>query len=64
MNIINDYTDEMVRIRRSIHAKPETGWTEFRTTSIIVNRLKELGFKVPRRHGCHQSQLCHGPLRR
>ena len=40
------YTDEMVTFRRSFHSHPETGWTEFRTTSIIVNRLKELGLKV------------------
>ena len=46
MDINNQYTDEMVKFRRSLHAKPETGWTEFRTTSIIVNRLKELGFEV------------------
>ena len=40
------YTDEMVLFRRSFHSHPETGWTEFRTTSIIVNRLKELGLTV------------------
>lgn len=46
MNVDNRYTDEMVAFRRSIHEHPETGWTEFRTTSIIVKRLKELGFEV------------------
>lgn len=42
----NQYVNEMVSFRRNFHEKPETGWTEFRTTAIIVNRLKELGFKV------------------
>lgn len=46
MTILTQYTDEMVRIRRNIHQKPETGWTEFRTTALIARRLKELGFKV------------------
>lgn len=46
MNIDNRYTEEMIAFRRSFHQKPETGWTEFRTTSIIVKRLRELGFEV------------------
>lgn len=46
MKILTQYTDEMVQMRRSIHQKPETGWTEFRTTALIVRRLKELGFNV------------------
>ena len=33
-------------IRRDLHAHPETAWLEIRTTSIIVKRLKELGYKV------------------
>ena len=46
MNINSSYTQEMVSMRRSIHQKPETGWTEFRTTALVVRRLKELGFEV------------------
>lgn len=46
MNDATQYRDEMVKIRRDIHAKPETGWTEFRTTALIIRRLKELGFDV------------------
>lgn len=46
MNIVPGYTDEMVAFRRSFHAHPETGWTEFRTTAIIVRELKKLGFEV------------------
>ena len=46
MDINQQYTDEMVRFRRTFHQKPEAGWTEFRTTSIIVDRLAGLGFEV------------------
>lgn len=37
---------EMSRMRRDLHQYPEVGWEEFRTTSIIVTRLKELGYEV------------------
>ena len=40
------YTTEMVQFRRRIHKRPEEGWTEFETMNIVVNRLRELGFKV------------------
>ena len=36
----------MVSFRRSFHKYPETGWTEFRTTAIIAERLNELGYEV------------------
>ena len=34
----NDYTEEMVGIRRHLHKRPEEGWTEFETTWFIVQR--------------------------
>ncbi len=40
------YTQEMVQFRRTIHKRPEEGWTEFETMNIVVKRLRELGFKV------------------
>lgn len=46
MKLDSMYTKEMIDFRRSFHQYPETGWTEFRTTAIIVERLKELGFEV------------------
>lgn len=45
-NVEQKYVDEMVAFRRSLHAKPETGWTEFRTTALIVEKLHELGLEV------------------
>lgn len=46
LNLVEGYTEEMTSLRRSIHAKPETGWTEFRTTAVIVEHLKALGYHV------------------
>ena len=37
--------DEMIATRRAIHRRPEEGWTEFETTWLIVNRLKEIGYE-------------------
>lgn len=38
--------DEMVARRRNLHQHPETGWTEFRTASMIITELRELGYEV------------------
>ncbi len=38
--------DEAVRLRRDFHKYPERGFCEFRTASIIVNYLQDLGFDV------------------
>lgn len=32
--------------RRDLHRHPETGWTEFRTSAVLVERLRELGWAV------------------
>ncbi len=32
--------------RRDFHQHPEVGWTEFRTASIVIKELKELGYEV------------------
>ena len=38
--------DDMIKMRRDLHAHPETAWTEFRTTSIIATKLQEWGYEV------------------
>lgn len=40
------YQEEMVRLRRELHRRPEEGWTEFETTWKIARYLKALGLKV------------------
>lgn len=37
---------ELIKRRRDLHQHPETGWTEFRTASIIASELKLLGYDV------------------
>lgn len=36
----------MVERRRNLHRYPETGWTEFRTASLIITELRKLGYEV------------------
>ena len=38
--------EEMVARRRDLHKHPETGWTEFRTASMVVKELEKLGYTV------------------
>ena len=38
--------EEMVARRRDLHKHPETGWTEFRTASMVVKELEKLGYAV------------------
>ena len=40
------YTEDLVRIRRHLHRRPEEGWTEFETTWFLVPELRKLGLPV------------------
>ena len=44
-----DYLDELTEIRRDIHAHPEIGFQEERTSEIIAQKLGEWGCEVHRR---------------
>ena len=37
---------EAIRIRRDLHTYPESGWLEFRTTSVAASMLESLGYEV------------------
>ncbi len=37
---------ELIKCRRDLHKYPETGWTEFRTSSIAQKRMAELGYTI------------------
>lgn len=45
MAIDQKYVDEAVKVRRTLHRRPEEGWTEFETTYLIVETLKSYGFE-------------------
>jgi amidohydrolase len=38
--------DELIRLRRDIHAHPELGFREFRTAALVADTLHELGIPV------------------
>ncbi|WP_233274823.1 amidohydrolase [Haladaptatus cibarius] len=41
-----DGTASLVEIRRDLHAHPEVGWKEFRTTALVATELGRLGFTL------------------
>lgn len=43
---IYEIEDEIIAIRRDIHAHPELGFKEFRTSKIVEEYLKKLGLRV------------------
>ncbi|SDG52592.1 aminobenzoyl-glutamate utilization protein A [Selenomonas sp. WCT3] len=43
---VKDMQGKMVSCRRDIHKHPEPGWTEFRTASLVAERLSELGYEL------------------
>src|SRR5689334_5003463 len=42
------YQDELVAIRRDIHAHPELGLEEYRTADLVARKLEEWGIEVHR----------------
>ena len=45
---ISSYLDDLVAIRRDLHAHPELGFEEERTSGIVAERLAAWGFEVHR----------------
>ena len=43
---LSAYILEVIETRRKLHKPPQVAWTEFLTTQVIVNRVRELGFKT------------------
>ena len=48
MDRISSYSDELVAIRRDLHAHPEIGFEEERTAGIVADRLASWGIEVHR----------------
>ena len=42
----NKIADELVRLRRDIHAHPELGFQETRTAALVADTLREIGIEV------------------
>jgi amidohydrolase len=47
-NAVKGVTPEMIAVRRDVHAHPELGFQEKRTSKLIEAQLKKLGLKVRR----------------
>lgn len=45
---VADIADEMVQIRRRIHAHPELGFEEFDTSALVAEQLSSWGYEVTR----------------
>jgi amidohydrolase len=49
--VVEKYSDELVDLRRDLHAHPELSWTESRTTDRIVEHLDGTGWSLARLDG-------------
>lgn len=48
IELIESYTDELIAIRRDLHAHPEIGFEEHRTSGIVAEKLAGWGIEVHR----------------
>lgn len=46
LDFVDTIEDKLITYRRDFHKYPESGWTEFRTSSIIAGILNALGYRV------------------
>jgi aminobenzoyl-glutamate utilization protein A len=46
LGVADKIENKIIDYRRDFHKYPESGWTEFRTASIIAGKLKKLGYEV------------------
>ena len=49
--VIDKYTDDLVALRRDLHAHPELSWGEARTSECVVSALEGSGWSVKRLDG-------------
>ncbi|MFW6266581.1 MAG: amidohydrolase [Halanaerobiales bacterium] len=45
-NLAESLQKKLIKYRRDFHKYAETGWTEFRTASIVAQKLDELGYEI------------------
>ena len=50
-SVVEKYSDELIDLRRDLHAHPELSWAEARTTRLVATRLAEAGLHVTRTDG-------------
>ena len=47
-DVVVKHTDDLLELRRDLHAHPELSWNEHRTTDTVAERLSEAGIAVTR----------------
>ena len=47
-DVVAKHADDLVELRRDLHAHPELSWNEHRTTAKVADRLAEAGISVTR----------------
>ena len=47
-SVVEKYSDELIELRRDLHAHPELSWAETRTTRLVATRLAEVGLDITR----------------
>jgi amidohydrolase len=45
-SVVDEYDDELVGLRRDLHAHPELSWRELRTTALVAARVQAAGWRV------------------
>ena len=43
---VADHHDELIALRRDLHAHPELSWRELRTTALVAERVRQAGWRV------------------
>ena len=46
--VVDKYADDLLELRRDLHAHPELSWAEHRTTDVVTARMSEAGWRVMR----------------
>jgi amidohydrolase len=47
-NVVDKHEDELIDLRRDLHAHPELSWRETRTTDLVSHRLDQAGWRITR----------------
>ncbi len=43
---VEELIPNLAKVRRDLHKHPESGWTEFRTASMAIKKMQELGYTI------------------
>src|SRR6478752_8595734 len=46
--VVDKHADDLLDLRRDLHAHPELSWHETRTTDLVCHQLDEVGWRLTR----------------